>query len=119
MVEKKTRPALGSAAFRAIAGKEGPESYQPRAAPWVVWHKSNYALQGQKLLHLQRENTPEHTKPRAMPWADGSLALQAALLATFVLPLPLATGVFRAATGVAAAPQRGANSPFATEAGLG
>ena len=25
--------------------------------------------------------------PRAMPWADGSLALQAALLATFVLPL--------------------------------
>ena len=26
--------------------------------------------------------------PRAMPWADSSLALQAALLATFVLPLP-------------------------------
>ena len=34
-------------------------------------------------------------------------------------PLPTgatgATGVFRAATGVAAAPQRGANPPFATE----
>ena len=30
-----------------------------------------------------------------------------------------ATGVFRAATGVAAAPQRGANSPFATEGGCG
>ena len=34
-------------------------------------------------------------------------------------PLYLATGVFRAATGVAAAPQRGANPPFATEAGQG
>ena len=34
--------------------------------------------------------------------------------------LPIgATGVFRAATGVAAAPQRGANPPFATEAGRG
>ena len=31
----------------------------------------------------------------------------------------LATGVFRAATGVAAAPQRGANPPFATGAGSG
>ena len=30
-----------------------------------------------------------------------------------------ATGAFRAATGVAAAPQRGANPPFATEGGLG
>ena len=33
--------------------------------------------------------------------------------------LSLATGVFRAATGVAAAPQRGANPPFATGAGSG
>ena len=32
-----------------------------------------------------------------------------------MLPLPLATGVFRAATSVAAAPQRGANPSFATE----
>ena len=32
---------------------------------------------------------------------------------------PLATGVFRAATGVAAAPQRGANPPFATGVGSG
>ena len=30
-----------------------------------------------------------------------------------------ATGAFRAATGVAAAPQRGANPPFATEGGPG
>ena len=34
-------------------------------------------------------------------------------------PLFLATGVFRAATDVAAAPQRGANPSFATEAGSG
>ena len=36
-----------------------------------------------------------------------------------VAPLYLATGVFRAAIGMAAAPQRGANPPFATEAGQG
>ena len=47
----------------------GPASYQPRAAPWVIWHKRNHALKGQKLLHLQREKPFEHTKPRALPWA--------------------------------------------------
>ena len=43
---------------------------------------------GLGLLHLQRENYFEYKFPRALPWADGSLALQAVLLATFVLPLP-------------------------------
>ena len=42
----------------------------------------------ERAFALTARNTPEHAKPRAVPWADGSLALQAALLATFVLPLP-------------------------------
>ena len=37
----------------------------------------------------------------------------------FKAPSLRATGVFRAATSVAAAPQRGANPPFATEGRLG
>ncbi len=65
----------------------------------------------------------ERPTPQPLPWREGSeMPLQAATPQAERVSTPLpprATGVFRAATDVAAAPQRGANPSFATEGGQG
>ena len=61
------------------------------------------------LLGIRAEE--QHGRPHA-------LAVIIGVFIVFFLHPPLyseATGVFRVATGVATAPQRGANPPFATE----
>ena len=63
------------------------------------------------------------TKPREVAAVEidrESIAYLRQHFPQFATPLPTgATGVFRAATDVAVAPQRGANPPFATEGGQG
>ena len=63
------------------------------------------------------------TKPREVAAVEidrESIAYLRQHFPQFAAPLSTgATGVFRAATDVAVAPQRGANPPFATEGGLG
>ncbi len=63
--------------------------------------------------------TPYRPTPQPLPCREGSeMPLQAATPQAERVSTPLpprATGVFRAATDVAAAPQRGANPSFATE----
>ncbi len=67
--------------------------------------------------------TPYRPTPQPLPCREGSkMPLQAATPQAERVSTPLpprATGVFRAATDVAAAPQRGANPSFATEGGQG
>ena len=66
---------------------------------------------------------PKRPTPQPLPVSEGSgMPLQAANSQAERVSTPLpsrATGVFRAATNVAAAPPRGANSSFATEGGQG
>ena len=72
--------------------------------------------QGRDGLRDTRENI---LRAGLIPIGADSTMNAAAQPQRLSVPLPTgATGVFRAATGVAAAPQRGANPPFATEGGL-